>query len=90
MPQRLNTPAAEERIHGAWMRGTFNPWQSEARHDIGYGWGDRPMYVVALRPPSQSWSEAVERRQAAAALERAAATPVPDDNMMNLRRRITG
>ena len=46
--------------------------------------------VAAASPPSQSWSEAVERRQAAAALERAASTPVPDDNMMSLRRRMTG
>ena len=81
MPQRINTPATEERSIDGRRFGIWSEDQLGARIEMASGF-----YGLA-RQPTQAWTDAAERREAAAALERAAAVPVPD-NEMNLRRRI--
>ena len=81
MPQRLNTPAAEKSLRHGRSRGIWSEPQLAARSAmVG---GPEPAEV---RAPSRTWNDAVD-------LNRAAATPVPDDddtNVMNLRRRVVG
>ncbi len=87
MPQRLNTPAAEERLMTVGDRyGIWSDDQLGARMAIAQG-NQRGEYFATSRSGT-TW--APERQQAYYDVERAASIPVPDDddNVMNLRRRI--
>ena len=84
MPQRQNTPAAEQRLASVGDRhGIWSDDQLGARMAIAQG------ALGNYQATSRATPDPV-RRQAYYDVERAASIPVPDDddNVMNLRRRV--
>ena len=72
----------------AWSDRRYRDYEQRVRQDTFPGFDNPSPAVVRGRQDAAvaTW----RRTYRLGDLERAASTPVPDDNMMNLRRRMTG